>query len=74
MVFENQLERCWPAEKVLRAERAKKIQEFAKRHGWQATIHDPGIRVTFRKLPAPLSHAARPRTNRDVLVVSGDTR
>jgi hypothetical protein len=26
------------------------IKTFAKAHGWHATILDPGIRVTFRKL------------------------
>ena len=30
--------------------REKKIHAFAAAHGWLATILNPGIRVTFRKV------------------------
>lgn len=50
--FEIELEPILPDEKMYREERAKSIQTFAKKNGWSATILDPGIRVTFRKLAA----------------------
>jgi hypothetical protein len=55
MVFESQLEPCWPAEKVksaARIAREKKIREFAKANGWIAVIHDPGLSVIFKKITA----------------------
>jgi hypothetical protein len=52
VVFEDDLERCWPSERLERAEREKEIQFFAKSHGWTAVIltADPGIRALFQKL------------------------
>jgi hypothetical protein len=55
MVFESQLELCWPAEKVksaARTAREKKIRAFAKANGWIAEIHDPGLSVIFKKIAA----------------------
>jgi hypothetical protein len=55
MVFESQLEACWPAGKVTsaaRIAREKKIREFAKANGWTAVIHDPGLSVIFKKITA----------------------
>jgi hypothetical protein len=55
MVFERQLEPCWPAEKVktaARIAREKKIRAFAKANGWTAEIHDPGLSVIFKKITA----------------------
>jgi hypothetical protein len=55
MIFESQLEPCWPAEKVKtapRIAREKKIHAFAKANGWIAVIHDPGLSVIFRKITA----------------------
>jgi hypothetical protein len=55
MVFESQLECCWPAEKVktaARTAREKKIRAFAKANGWTAEIHDPGLSVIFKKITA----------------------
>ena len=34
VVFEDDLERCWPNEKIEDAEREKQIHAFAKSHGW----------------------------------------
>jgi hypothetical protein len=49
-VFESELSRVWPYEDKARQQRHTLIKAFAKAHGWSATILDPGIRVTFRKL------------------------
>jgi hypothetical protein len=52
VVFEDDLERCWPSKKVKRAERDKEIQSFAKSQGWTVAIltAEPGIRAIFRTL------------------------
>ena len=52
IVFEDELERCWPSEKIERAEREKQIQTFAKFRGWSASIlnTDSGhTRAIFRQ-------------------------
>jgi hypothetical protein len=52
VVFEDELERCWPSEKIKRAEREQQIQTFAKLHGWSSSILDADsghIRVIFRR-------------------------
>jgi hypothetical protein len=51
VVFEDDLERCWPSERLKRTEREKEIQSFARSQGWAAAILtvDPGIRAIFRK-------------------------
>jgi len=52
LVFEEELERCWPSEKIKRAQREKQIQTFAKLHGWSAFIlnTDSGLtRVMFAR-------------------------
>jgi hypothetical protein len=51
VVFNNQLQRIWPVEEKHRAKRVAAIEAFARAHGLIATIHDPGIRVTFRRAP-----------------------
>jgi len=38
VVFENELERCWPSEKIEPEEREKQIQGFAQWHGWTVSI------------------------------------
>ena len=55
IVYENELERVWPALREEAIRRSAAIQKFAKAHGFSATIHDPGLRVTFRKLDPPKS-------------------
>jgi hypothetical protein len=53
MIFESQLERCWPAEKVknaVRKAREKAIRAFAKANGWTAEIHDPGLYVILKNI------------------------
>ena len=54
-VFESHLSRVWPNPGKDDAKRHAAIHAFAKKHGWSATIHDPGIRVTFRQLTEPAS-------------------
>ena len=52
VVFEDDLERCWPSARLKRAVREKEIQSFAGCQGWVAVIltGDSGIRAIFRKL------------------------
>lgn len=52
-IFESDLSRVWPYVDKERQRRHEEIKAFAKKHGWTATILDPGIRVTFRKLTPP---------------------
>jgi len=51
VVFEDELEYCWPAKKLKRAERDRQIQAFAESHGWSASILDSdfGPRAIFGK-------------------------
>ncbi len=49
-IFEKDLGRVWPYVDLEREKRFAKIKCYARAHGWSATILDPGIRVTFRKL------------------------
>jgi hypothetical protein len=48
VAFEQQLELVWPRENGGEG-RKELIRAFAETNGWEATIHDPGIRVTFRE-------------------------
>jgi hypothetical protein len=40
IVFEEELERCWPRKKLKRAERERQIDAFAESRGWSASILD----------------------------------
>jgi hypothetical protein len=51
-VFEHDLARIWPRDEQGQNKREKEIHVFAGTHGWIATIQDPGIRVTFKKIGA----------------------
>jgi hypothetical protein len=59
VVFEGELERCWPSSGMSRAERERKIQDFAESEGWTAAILDVGFstRAIFQK-PEPSINAA----------------
>jgi hypothetical protein len=52
VVFEGDLERCWPRKGIARSERERKIQAFAESQGWTAAIVDGafGTRAIFRRL------------------------
>jgi hypothetical protein len=51
VVFENDLERCWPRKKMARTKREREIQGFAESQGWTAVILDGafGMRTILRK-------------------------
>ena len=59
LVFEDDLERCWPSEEVDRGDRENQIQTFAKSHGWIVSIlnTDSGV---MRAIFALYSHADAP--------------
>jgi hypothetical protein len=38
LVLEDELERCWPSQKIKRAHREKQIQAFAESHGWTVAV------------------------------------
>jgi hypothetical protein len=40
VVFEDEVQRCWPSEKFEPLERERQIQAFAKSRGWNASIHN----------------------------------
>jgi hypothetical protein len=52
VVFEGDLERCWPRHLCARSEREREIQAFAESHGWTAAIVEGafGARVIFQRL------------------------
>ena len=49
VVFEDDLERCWPSSKMAEAKRNREIQNFAESHGWIAAIREGafGTRAIF---------------------------
>jgi hypothetical protein len=52
VVFEDELERCWPWKKLKQVERERQFQAFAESHGWSASIldSDSGPRAIFREV------------------------
>ena len=48
VVFEGDLERCWPSSGMSQAERERKIQDFAESQGWTAAIQ-AGTRAIFER-------------------------
>ena len=52
VVFENDLERCWPRKEMARTKREREIQGFAESQGWTAAILERGFgtRAIFRSL------------------------
>jgi hypothetical protein len=56
VVFETDLERCWPSEKIASTERERRIQAFAESQGWAAVIlaAESGARAIFQtRQPSP---------------------
>jgi len=51
VVFEDDLERWWPSNRLARAQRQREIQGFAESEGWTAAILDGafGMRAILRK-------------------------
>ena len=52
VVFENDLERCWPRKEIARTKREREIQDFAESQGWTAAILEGGfgMRAIFQRL------------------------
>jgi hypothetical protein len=52
VIFEDDLERCWPSNKMAQARLKKEIQTFAESQGWTAAILEGafGTRAIFRRL------------------------
>jgi hypothetical protein len=52
VIFDRDLERCWPSSRMARAEREREIQSFAESQGWTAAIGDTGFgtRAVFHRL------------------------
>ena len=40
IVFEDEIERCWPTETLESMEREQQIQAFAESRGWNVSIHN----------------------------------
>jgi hypothetical protein len=53
VVFEGDLERCWPSNKMTQTKRKREIQSFAESQGWTAAVLEGGfgIRAVFREGP-----------------------
>jgi len=51
VVFEDDLERCWPSREMTRSVRESSIQAFAESQDWDATILEGefGTRAIFQK-------------------------
>lgn len=66
VVFEDELQCCWPRDKIKPAERERQIHAFAKSHGWIVSIlnTDSGvIRALFSEDQLYwLSHVAAARS------------
>jgi hypothetical protein len=45
VIFDRDLERCWPSSRMARAEREREIQSFAESPGWTAAIVEGGFGV-----------------------------
>jgi hypothetical protein len=62
VVFEGDLERCWPRKGIAGSERERKIQAFAESQGWRAAIVDGafGTRAIFRRLEPGASAVPKP--------------
>ena len=53
VLFEDDLERCWPGNQMPPAERDSEIHRFAESHGWSVAIVEGalGARAIFEKEP-----------------------
>jgi len=53
VVSKNDLDRVWPIRRRNIEKQVSAIQAFAKANNMSAVIHDSGLPVRFRTLPAP---------------------
>jgi hypothetical protein len=60
VVFDGDLERCWPSSGMSQAERERKIQDFAESQGWTAAILEAGFatRAIFQKVEPSIDAAS----------------
>jgi muramoyltetrapeptide carboxypeptidase LdcA involved in peptidoglycan recycling len=60
VIFDRDLERCWPSSRMSRGERERKIQEFAESQGCNAAILDAGFgtRAILQKLELGIDAAS----------------
>jgi hypothetical protein len=60
VVFDRDLERCWPSGRMTRAEREREIEAFAESQGWTAVILNAGfpMSVRFQKAEAGIDAAS----------------
>jgi superfamily II DNA/RNA helicase len=59
VVFEGDLERCWSSGGMSRAERERKIQDFAESQGWTAAIQAGfATRAIFQKTEPSIDAAS----------------
>jgi hypothetical protein len=60
VVFEDDLERCWPRKGMTRAKREREIQGFAESQGWTAAILEGGfgMRAIFQKAEPSIDAAS----------------
>jgi len=58
VVFEGDLERCWPSSGMSEAERERKIQDFAESQGWTAAIEAGFATIAIFEKPEPSIDAA----------------
>ena len=60
VVFDGDLERCWPSSGMSQAERERKIQDFAESQGWTAAILEAGFatRAIFQKAEPSIDAAS----------------
>ena len=65
VVFDGDLERCWPSSGMSQAERERKIQDFAESQGWTAAILEAGFatRAIFQN--------AEPSIDPESITISG---
>ena len=72
VVFEDDLERCWPNNEMAEPKRQREIQNFAESHGWTAAILEGafGTRAIFEpKKSRQLSErSASPENNKSHVV------
>ena len=52
LLFDDDLERCWPSNQMSPEERNSEINRFAESHGWSATTRDCvfGTTALFQRL------------------------
>jgi hypothetical protein len=58
VVFEDDLERCWPSEEIEPADREEQIETFAESHGWMVSILNTDSGVIRAIFEGPIALAS----------------